>query len=316
MEIEIGGSRIDKTWSAWYDIWDELATKEEQRAGYHAMLGKYPQDDYAATHRLEQCARRTYFVPLSFFHKHPGLALPIVALSFHAVRFNVEFRPYTELIKSAVPVTSLRRPDGTPPSFVDAALYADFTYLDGDERRRFSTIPHELLVETLQMTDQTVLAPGDAALSKKLSLNFNHPIKELVWVYQPREAYEADPQTGNDWFFYGLPGGDAADEVFENCKIVLNGHDRMAQRPGKYFRLVQPYQHHTRCPGKPVHVYSFALNPEDPQPSGSCNFSRFELAQLLVELSAKATNGRVMVFALGYNVMRVAQGMAGLAFAG
>lgn len=317
VEIEIGGSRIDRHVSEYWDIMDELSTPEEKRAGLHEMVGKYDPADYAAAHRLEQCEGRTYYVPLTFcFWQHPGLAVPMTSLLHHDVRVNVEFRPYLECVKASVPVAALvSRLGAEPLSFADCRMYAGYVFLDQPERNRFATVPHEMLLQTLQFQGDQSVTATDASVTRKLTLNFNHPVKELIWVYVPKAAYTADAQTGNDWFNYGLPN-DIPDEVFDECKLVLNGHDRMAARPGKYFRLVQPFQHHTRCPSKKIHVYSFALHPEQHAPSGSANFSRYDLAQLQVRLNAAASNGKIKVFALGYNVLRVGSGMAGLAFAG
>ena len=98
-----------------------------------------------------------------------------------------------------------------------------------------------------------------------------------------------------------------------DMKLQLNGHDRFAQRLGSYFNLVQPYQHHTRVPSDGgVFVYSFALKPEEHQPSGTCNFSRIDNATLNMTWG---TNPTVLkVFAVNYNVLRVMSGMGGLAY--
>jgi hypothetical protein len=102
------------------------------------------------------------------------------------------------------------------------------------------------------------------------------------------------------------------------AKLQLNGQDRFSEREGTYFDLVQPYQHHTRTPDTGINVYSFALKPEEHQPSGSCNFSRIDNATLQLVLSnatAAGTNtAKVRVYATNYNVLRVMSGMGGLAY--
>jgi hypothetical protein len=98
--------------------------------------------------------------------------------------------------------------------------------------------------------------------------------------------------------------------------MKLNGHDRFSPREGKYFNLVQPFQHHTACP--PVdgglYVYSFALKPEEHQPSGTCNFSRIDNAQLNFTGTFPGTSSICKVFATNYNILRVISGMGGLAY--
>ena len=102
------------------------------------------------------------------------------------------------------------------------------------------------------------------------------------------------------------------------AKLQLNGQDRFSEREGTYFDLVQPYQHHTRNPDTGINVYSFALRPEEHQPSGTCNFSRIDNATLQLVVSAAAISGaktaKVRVYATNYNVLRVMSGMGGLAY--
>ena len=98
-------------------------------------------------------------------------------------------------------------------------------------------------------------------------------------------------------------------------KLQLNGHDRFSERLGSYFNLVQPYQHHTNVPATGVNVYSFALKPEEHQPSGTCNFSRIDNATLQLQLTPKSSIGsKVRVYATNYNVLRIMSGMGGLAY--
>jgi hypothetical protein len=101
------------------------------------------------------------------------------------------------------------------------------------------------------------------------------------------------------------------------AKLQLNGQDRFSEREGSYFDVVQPFQHHTRAPDTGINVYSFALRPEEHQPSGSCNFSRIDNAVLQLVLSAGTVAGtataKVRVYAVNYNVLRVMSGMAGVA---
>ncbi len=312
VELEIGGQRIDRHFSEWWDIWSELSEKEEKRAGLWSMVGKYDATAYD-TYAREHAGPRTLFIPLTFcFNRHAGLALPLVALAYHAVKFNFEFRPYLECINSTVPVTALTSKEGAMlPTLGDIRLYAEYVFLDTPERRRFATMPHEMLVEQLQFLGDEAVLPS--AVNRKFQLNFNHPVKELVWVYVPKAHYDVDPETGNRLFDYFIPGSPDVD-VFDTAKIVLNGNDRISERPAGYFKRVQPYQHHTRCPAKNVYVYSFALTPEDVQPSGSCNFSRIDSAQLQLKLRDDIELGRVKIYALSYNVVRIQSGMAGLSF--
>jgi hypothetical protein len=110
---------------------------------------------------------------------------------------------------------------------------------------------------------------------------------------------------------------DTGENPVAKAKVQLNGHDRFAERNGRYFNLVQPYQHHENIPATGINVYSFALKPEDHQPSGTCNFSRIDNATLNLTLTTAAAAGdgvRIRVYAVNYNVLRIMSGMGGLAY--
>ena len=322
LEIEIGGNKIDKHYSDWWDIYSELTEKEEKRQGLWDMVGKYDVDTYNSTYSREQSRQRTYYIPLTFcFQRTPGLAIPLIALQYHNINVNVWFRNYLDIIKTnllyasdSTTISSLTsKTGGRIPSFVDCKLYVDFLYLDAEERRRFSSIPHEYLIETLQFLGDQPIDTGTT--NQKIQLTFSHPVKELIWTYTPLENYNVNTYSGNKIFEYSMTDQQyAAEDPVDSVKLLINGQDRFTTRPGAYFRLVQPYQHHTRVPSKKIYTYSFALNPEDAQPSGSINYSRIDSSQLQLFFNSNITQGRIRVYATSYNVLRIASGQGGLAF--
>ena len=322
VELELGGSRLDKHYSEWWDVWSELTEPAEKKVAMDRMVGKYDPTEYAATWQREQSARRTMYVPIRFcFNRVPGLYLPLVALSFHQIKLNFEFRPYLECVRAAVPVAALTaKAGGTPLALEAVKLYANNVFLDVRERVRMSQMDHEYLITQLQFQgDEPIASPTDpnGTVNRKFNLNFNHPVRELVWVYQAAGSYEVDAVAGNDIFNYDIPApaARASTEVFESVQLMFNGADRFGARPGSYFRLVQPYEHHTRVPGKSVHVYSFALgNAEDPQPNGTANFTRTDSAQMQFVVNPALPAGRIKFYAVGFNVLRIKQGMGAIAF--
>ena len=281
VEVEIGGQRIDKHYADWLHIWNELSQTAGHWDGYKLMvnggdvLSENPSGASDVTDNM-------VFVPLQFwFCRNPGLALPLIALQYHEVKINLEFGDRADVLVSDA------------GSLGSASLYVDYIYLDTDERRRFAQVSHEYLIEQLQFT-------GDETASSKIKLNFNHPCKEIVWVEK-----EDDAEVGTYVTSY------------DSAKLQLNGHERFSARVPQYFQLVQPFQHHERVPtmsGKTcgVNVYSFALKPEEHQPSGTCNMSRIDNATL--NLAGVNTNNTVKVYAVNYNVLRVMSGMGGLAY--
>ena len=288
VELEIGGQLIDRHYAEWLEIWSELTLPSEKASGYADMVGK---SDFRGKDTTPKSGD-TVFVPLQFFFcRNPGLALPLIAMQYHEVKLNFTFESALNCVKQNHSI------DGsTKPTAISPELWVDYVYLDTDERRRFAQVQHNMLVDQLQY--------NGGSSSDTIDLTFNHPCKELVWVRQgDGKGFDFDCETDN------VQGG-----PIESAMLKLNGHDRFEKRNGAYFHLVQPYQHHTRCPRKYVYCYSFALSPEEHQPSGSCNFSRIDNARLILESNVSASVGTNKVFAVNYNVLRIQSGMAGLAF--
>ncbi len=304
VELEIGGQKIDKHYGEWLDVWNELTQSSDKAAGYDVMVGA---GDDSNAHTIADTASKTYYVPLIFwFNRNAGLALPLIALQYHEVRFNVEFRSRRALIDGAAG-------DIAGMKMSKCSLWVDYIFLDTDERRRFAQSSHEYLIEQLQFTGAETVSSGTGQ-SVKNKLNFNHPVKFLAWFvryYDDANVTDAVAQLNN----YSNANAYAGVNPVVDAKIQLNGHDRFDTRAGDYFNYVQPYQHFPRTPKTGVNVYSFALNPVDHQPSASCNFSRIDNATLQLTLDGPANTGRLWVFAFNYNILRVTSGMGGVAYA-
>lgn len=313
VEWELGGSRIDRHTAEHFDMWCELTEPEEKRAGYSDMIGRY--DDYDINYDAKSSGGSRYlFVPMRFsFNTSPGSALPLLALQFHDTKLNFEFRSFLELVKTNVALVNVVQ----EPSMEQCKLFATYVFLSQDERMRFAQMPHEYLIEQVQAQVENVAGASaiDGVVNRKIALNLNHPVKELMFVYQEKTKTSKDSVLGNTWFDYNIPGRES-EEIFEEANIQMNGHDRFVKRPAKYWRLVVPWSHHTRIPTKKVHCYSFALTPESSgNPSGAANFSRIDTAHLSLTLNSNIMAGRIRIHALGYNILRIANGLGGLVFA-
>jgi hypothetical protein len=263
------------------------------------------------------------------------MALPLIALQYHEVKINVLWNDPKFIAGNFNDTSSL-----PPPS--SAALYIDYIYLDTEERRRMSQQSHEYLIEQTQYNEDK----GISSANNRIDLTFNHPVKELVWVVQP--SYYTDcavakklGQSRLTPFTYDDPA------VYEQW-LQINGQDRLDRRYGDYFNKVQPYQHHTGSFNKEVsalttfqdysnntvaiynkvntpqpgaYMYSFALKPEEHQPSGTCNFSRIDTATIVMTIDGSQIVNQdtdrtwnVRVYAVNYNILRVMSGMGGLAY--
>jgi hypothetical protein len=304
------------------NIWTELTVPEGKRAGYDNMVGnKTTIGDQTGSFDSSSAAR--FYVPLQFwFNRNPGLALPLIALQYHEVKLNLELRPSSEL-------TNLVDSNATD---LKCKLYVDYIYLDTDERRRFAQVSHEYLIEQVQFTGaESIVAE---ATTKNVTLNFNHPVKELVWIHNITSNATPGAKDGNRWFNYSGKTAKSSDvDSFTSALLQLNGHDRFSVRYADYFRKVQNYEHHCRVPrvGREIetgdsgrqqyiYTYSFALSPEEHQPSGTCNFSRIDNAVLQLKYGAESTFAaqteamNLNVYAVNYNVLRIMSGMGGLAY--
>ena len=206
VEVEIGGQRIDRQYGDWMHIWNQVTLSKEQQDGYYKMVGNTTQLTYitdpgfadvsgpcaANGGPAQVCAPRnalpetTLYVPLQFwFCRNPGLALPLIALQYHEVKINIDFRPIGECLWAVKSLTETSSTQSVSTAYqqslVAASLYVDYIFLDTDERRKMAQNPHEYLIEQVQFTgDESV-----GSSSNKIKLNFNHPCKELIWVVQP-----------------------------------------------------------------------------------------------------------------------------------
>ena len=285
VELEIGGQRIDKHTGHWMETWAELtepnptgssvASNTAAAAGGATKYQLMARAGGAAAADSADHTKSTYFVPLQFwFCRNPGLALPLIALQYHEVKVVLTLGTTAALAGG----TALK-------------LYADYIYLDTDERRRFAQVSHEYLIEQVQ--EQSL--PGSSKTD--VVLNFNHPVKELIF---------SAGATAEDAGATSITGG--------NWGLKLNGHERFSSRDFKYFTRSQVWQHHTGygsvLAADGIGVYSFALKPEEHQPSGTCNFSRIDNA--VITNSSNRTTG--VCYAVNYNVLRIMSGMGGLAY--
>jgi len=297
VECEIGGQRIDKHYGHWMEAHAELTEENPGTVAPGAVTAAPPQGATkfqslalagGVTDAIVSGLDDAHYVPLRFwFCRNPGLALPLIALQYHEVKIICNW--------------SSAAGEGTIAT--GCSLWADYVYLDTDERRRFAQVSHEYLIEQVQMQEA-------ASGVTSTELNFNHPVKELVWV----------GKGGAAWGAASTSAGLFADVAGTNWQLKLNGHDRFAEQDVNYFTKLQVWKYHTGCGGRAsgiaydnaIAVYSFALKPEEHQPSGTCNFSRIDNAQLKSS-GAWGGNG-LYVYAVNYNVLRIMSGMGGLAY--
>ncbi|BCS83121.1 capsid protein 1 [Cotonvirus japonicus] len=480
IDLEIGGSTIDKQYGDWLQLWHEVSSSKDHDNGSAKMLGNIPEltsiSSLSWDHPDNNLLKPSYtlFIPLQFyFCRNNGLALPLIALQYHIVKFHVKFRP----VEQCYIATDAFKAGSNNPEIDDVSVYVNYVYLDTEERRRFAQVSHEYLIEQLQFTGEESAGNSNSA---KYKLNFNHPVKALYWVtklgnYQGGKFMAYDPTnwetarenaakllllsqydldeygffndvgiennsnnyvgdcgvqyvavdpashseeptyifndsntaekfngstligklascvpllkrtkdndlrekvegiirihhdenngnypevekvTKNDLTIHDLSvpinkfNEDNRNEYIKRYDITvwqhhnhgllidgsinptseaelqLNGQARQSKRSGSWYDTVSPKMHHTRTPNDGLNVFSFAINPEEHQPSCTCNFSRIDTAQLNLWFNHFANNkfadvfsdndNKVLIFAINYNVLRIMSGMGGLAYA-
>ena len=327
-ELEIGGQLIDRLYGEWMFLWESLSLSYGSTVMAWKMVGAGIHSGGATTMRNPvQCVTgsgrpnlpNVLYIPLSFFYtRNPGAALPLIALQYHEVKINILWND-AKMIAGDFTKANLI------PSATQAAIYIDYIYLDTEERRRMAQESHEYLIEQTQFNEDV----GITSYNNRIDLTFNHPVKELVWVVQPSEYTNCKMAQGLRASPHRLQPFSYDRSVVYKQWIQINGQDRMDYRYGDYFNKVQMYQHHTGGVGyytdfntqDGIYMYSFALKPEEHQPSGTCNFSRIDTATLVMEIDGGITLNPdqdksldVRVYAVNYNILRIMSGMAGLAY--
>jgi hypothetical protein len=412
IELEIGGQVIDTHYGEWLFLWECLTASFDTSVKLDSMVGGgYNGASTTAT----SCGGRpaVLYIPLQFwFCRNPGLALPLIALQYHEVRFNITLGAATDLVSKGA-YTNIAQAAYALPNIQDMSLYMDYIYLDVEERRRFAQESHEYLIEQLQ----TGIPQTINTATGRLDLTLNHPVKELVWIFQDARKTDCGSAVTAA---VGYTQPFSYDDIVDKARIQVNGQDRFDERYGDYFWKVQPYQHHTggaffpihnsvataaasaaggaiqasftgvivgntltasavtgtlvvnqlvtgalvplgtyitaygtgaggagtyevsvnaNAPStamlsslnnvqsvtnfNPINVYSFAIQPEEHQPSGTCNFSRIDTATLVFDsitsngagnFPSKAYPYNFRIYAVNYNIFRIMSGMGGLAY--
>ena len=307
VNVEVGGTIIDRHYGMWFTIYNELTQPEGKVAGYKVMIGNTSD---LTTLSSSPIPGTSLLVPLIFwFNRNPGLSLPLIALMYHDVKINIQFRPSSECYVTSNDVVLTNT-----PVLANVELYLDYVFLDAPERKMFSSNNHEYLIEQIQSSGSSGESYNNSSVRQ--TINFSHPTKEIIWVVQPDANVVGNVNRWVDFTDNGSgPNPYAGANPVVDAKIQLNTHDRITQRASNYFSLLQPYNHHTRIPGTGINLYSFALEPEKHQPSGSINLSRIEGVTIQMTLSTGTNPVRIYPFAPCYNIFRVTSGMGGLAYA-
>lgn len=301
VRLVIGGSTVDQLFSDYMFAFEELSGKAGRRLS--EIIGKrFSRSQLICDSRQ----KRLLYIPLGFFYTlNSGMALSLASLQFHSVMLQVEWSPLNKLIVTSGPnvvVRSCGTGNTLTNTDLSACVESTYVYLDDAERSRFATTHFEVLITQVQ-TYQTTHTGSQV----RLNLNLNHPIIELIWMIR-RSCNE----KCNAWTNYS---GVAGTDPMIHSSLYLNNQARWANKSAVYHRIIQPMQHHNNVPDCFIYCYSFALHAEDAVPSGTCNFSRIDHVDLILQCQEGLGPFTVLLFGRNFNILRFREGLGGLAYA-
>lgn len=305
VELQLGGEPIDRITGELLDAWMELSTQLGIKNTLYTMIGKK-----ITFNKNSQTGSQKLLIPLPFwFTRSIDRALPLISMQYIDVRIVIQFKSFDQCWYK---LTTETLPPGNI-SITKANLLCNFIYLDVFERQKMAANPvFEYLIEQFQITPVYNIQGNTNTYTARMFLN--HPVKELIWMYRTNVA-----SASNDYYNYAnILNYNTPSEIrtapFDTMKITFNGNDRFEMIPYTYFTLFQPYKVHSCGTLQYIHVYSFAINPESIQPSGSCNFSKLDNVSIYISCVSNIQPGMLYIYATNYNILRIQSGMAGLMY--
>jgi hypothetical protein len=343
IDVNIGGERIDRHYSDWINIWHELTGHIEQNELYDKLMGNIKE---LTTFDRHEKPAYTLTIPLSFwFCRKAGLSFPIIALQYSTISLTIKLKKidecaYVEKLPTVdnngdqLNLIQLSLSDiwDNKGYVLNGNLLVDYVYLDSLERKRFAQSAHEYLIETSQRL--TINNTSDN--KQNINLDFLGPCKEMIWIAQKTAYLEGNQTQRKLPFVYSInPNG--KNNPLISAQLLLNGYVRIDAFKKNYFNYLQPYVHHTKTPADGINLYSFALFPEEHQPSSACNFSRIANAVFMLtfnkslfsynssdinpwivpnsnEDQTESTTINLTIYASRYDVVRFIGGMGGFAY--
>ena len=326
VDIEINGNIIDTHYGMWMEIWSELTLPAEKRYGYYNMIGKH--EYFNVTIQQGELHLR---VPFQFwFCENIGLSIPNIALYNSTIRLIITFQDFDNLWVSStgnlIPLeqhiatcrTHTKHKCTVKDHFniIRASVFVDYIFLDNDERRFFVNHKHQYLINLL---GRNVISTNLTGTNNIIQLDdFNFPVKELIWVIRDNFVLKKVSGGGNECFnfsnrpsYFNIPPKDPMVDAI----IYFEGQQRFfPARDPKYFRELEPYKRHSNVPDNFIYIYSFALQPEIYQPTGTCDFSRLDNATLNLRVLEELNDPQINIFAPFYNILLIEGGMAGLKY--
>lgn len=313
--FNIGSQTINKKTGEWLEIWTELAQTAEKKMGYWEMIGKrepasFKPSTFSDTLEL--------YIPLDFyFNGKPEFAFPICTVEDN-ISITIKWRNFNDCWISSDPN---ERP-AFIPSF-KASLITDYAFIDTDSRKRIMGNNHLYLIEQVQKNNPIYFPKN--TLMPVIDLNYSQLVKTVYWIVsradvnvKSKDKNDLDFTYGNDWFNFSCFKSrhkNIIQDPFIDGNLILNGEDRTSPLSSKYYRLVQSYYYHTKPPSNYIYTYSFALRPEDAQPTGACNMSPYNTIKLKLRMCKNyPSDYNIISYCLSLNWLIIKEHKASLAF--
>lgn len=330
IDLFIGGQRVDRHYGSWLRIWHELYASSEKQLALSEMVSIHNTSDSKLLH-----------IPLRFwFNNHIGSALPLLALQYNDVKLDIKFNNKADVSTYCEYKNGSSNTKVNDDTFniSNVQVLCEYIHLDTEERRLFMSNSHEYLITQVQTSlnnpvnlFHNTTTENFEKMVHKTDLRFNHPVKELIWSFQDSNGiiskvndFLKDYKSKGVLDYNYWNGFNVGKDQLIGANLVLNGKDMSEELPGSFFRNLQHYQYHSgvrlksitnnnSSPERPIerftkydkgtgiYSYSFALTPEEYQPSGSLNFSNLESAQLKYKLHREPYPSITVDYATGGN---------------
>jgi hypothetical protein len=345
IELTIGGQKIDRHFQRWWRLYSELFLTDDKKTQY----GKMTSNPTAQIGDTTTSSEGQVMLPLLFFfNRNPGLYLPLIALQYHEVRidfnisneFNTYFNPdYFNVWGNYVFLDTDERQMFAQKGheyLIEQLQYTGSSALSAPVKNQnlvritYNHPVKELvwcvtqnssggkqlwdLTQNAKTVDKIIISPNpvSSTATSTGSGDVVVPISHATGC--PMQLFRETQTNKSQWVEDGKDSTTSFGPIAQ-FKLLINGQDRMKINSGKYFNQMQPYNHHSGNPYPGIYSYSFAIKPEEHQPSGTCNFSRVDNSQAVVILKEGCSpNSFLEMFAVNYNVLRIQAGMGGLAF--
>ena len=317
-ELNIAGNIIDRQYSTWLYLWNELFESTFKQKDIDKLHSK---TSIAYTHDKNSKPSFTIYVPLKFFfNRDTALALPLVSVRHQSITIKLKLEKLVNLIHT----------DYTDNNIVDLiklsniSLLVNYIFLDQDERTKFANATHEYLIEQVNYYQYKNLKASEL----NIELNVSHPVKYYIWTIQKQSDVTSYNLSNNyeSNLVYTLVNSKPVITTNEGnpistAALELNGVDRTKFHEGIYYNYLTSYELNLNTPRDGINFFSFSLLPKEIQPSGECNFSRLNRKNLKINLDNTFLNRLVTTdFILtkftyvNYNILKFEKGQANLVF--